>query len=219
MTKTNNTVLTISGIKDDGKTTLGAYYLEIIGKPSIIIDVTEQFEENRKYKKIIRGIQALRYELMNNKALFRKAKMQLIFRPASDNKRAEIEEVCKFILDQKIFNICVFFDEIEVYANNKLKDNSALFELYYLSRNKNIDIIAVCKIFGMLSQIIKQQTDYFALSNIDDLPSFRYLNDRSFKRFEKEIKDIGKNQFLITDLKKYWRKQKLKISTVKTLQK
>ena len=100
MTKGNNLIITISGVKGDGKTTLGLFYLERLDKPSIIIDVTEQFEANRAYKKVIHGVSALKYELSNKNSmkLFRKCRMQLIFRPTSDDIKKEIEEVIQFVL-------------------------------------------------------------------------------------------------------------------------
>jgi hypothetical protein len=219
MTQSNNNIITIGGVKNDGKSTLGLFYLEKNSKPSIVIDITEQFEANRKYKKIVRGVQALKYELSDDKSLkvFKKGKMQLIFRPTTNDITKEIEEVVDFIMSNNFQNIAILFDEIEVYANNKLTNKSPLFKLFYISRNRKIDIISIVKIFGLLSPLIKSQTDYFALSQIDDINSQKYLDSRSFKRFSDEIQDIKQHEFLVTDLKKYWSKIKLEKSIVRLI--
>lgn len=218
MTQGNNLIITFSGIKFDGKSTCALYFVEMNNKPSIIIDIAQQFEDDRKYKKIVHGVQALKYEVLNNK-LFCKSKMQLIFRPFKGNLKKQIEEVVDFIMSSSIKNISMLFDEFEVYANNKLNENSSLFTMFYLSRNKNIDLFLVSKIFGMLSPLVKSATDYYALSQIDDENSEKFLNRRSFKRFSKESKDMKQHEFLYTDLKKYWRKHKFKKSTVKIIDK
>lgn len=221
MTKGNNLIIVVAGVKGDGKTTLGFFYMERLDKPSIIIDVTEQFQANRKYSKIIKGVQALKYELLNpiNFKLFIKGKLQLIFRPISNDIKSEIEEVIQMVLHNNIQNICIFFDELEVYANNRLNEKSSIFRLFYMSRNRKIDIIAVAKIFGLLSPLIKSQTDYFALSQVDDINSKKYLDLRSFNKFSLKIEDIQKHQFLVTDLKGYWEKIKLDKKIIRIIEK
>ena len=96
---------------------------------------------------------------------------------------------------------------------------NSIFKLFYISRNRNIDIFSVAKIFGLLSPLIKSATDYYALSQIDDINSEKYLNQRSFNRFAKEIKGVKKYEFLYTNLKDYWRKHKLKKSTINIIEK
>lgn len=220
MTRTNNFILTIFGVKNDGKTTLGLYYLEKLNKPSIIIDITEQFEPTRKYHKLIKGVAALRYELMNesNLKLFKKGKFQIIFRPLTSDIRKEVEEVVQTILDKNVQHINIFFDEIETYANNRMGEKSSLFKLFYISRNRNINIISVVKVMGMLSPIIKTQTDYFAVSQINELNSEKYFNDRSKGQIKEHLKDMKAHEFLVTDLSKYWRKIKLDPRTIKILE-
>lgn len=220
MTQSNNLVLTLFGVKGDGKTTLGLYYLEMLNKASIIIDVTEQFDTNRKYRKLVQGVSALRYELMNKSRLklFKKGKFQLIFRPSTNDTRKEVEEVIQTVLSENIKDINIFFDEIETYANNKMSEKSSLFKLFYISRNRNINIISVVKLIGMLSPIIKAQTDYFALSQINDNNSERYFIDRSKGKIKEYLKDMKAHEFLVTDLNKYWNTIKLESNTIKVIE-
>ncbi len=220
MTQGNNLIITISGVKGDGKTTLGLYYLEQLNKASIIIDVTEQFDTNRKYRKLIKGVSALRYELLNanNLKLFKKGKYQLIFRPQTSDIKKEIEAVIQTVLDENIQDINIFFDELEIYANNRLNEKSSIFNLFYMSRNRNINIISVVKIMGMLSPLIKAQTDYFALSQLNDINSVKYFKDRSKGQIEDKLKGIKSHEFLITDLNNYWYRFKLKLSTITTIE-
>jgi hypothetical protein len=220
MTQGNNLIATISGIKGDGKTTLGLYLLEMLNKPSLIIDVTEQFIPNRKYKKIIKGVTELKYELLNsnNLKLFKKSKLHLIFRPITDDIKSEIEEVIQHVLKDNIQDICIFFDELEVYANNRLSEKSSIFRLFYMSRNRKIDLISVVKIFGLLSPLIKSQTDYFLLSQIDDMNSEKYLNQRSKNQVSRRLKGIKRFEFLITNLKDQWCTFKLESKSIKTIE-
>ena len=225
MTQGNNLVITVFGVKDDGKTTLGNFFLETLSTPSIVIDVTEQFVANRRYKKVISCLNEMKYILSNplEKRLFYKGKIQLIFRPNGRDKKKVIEDLMWFILEKKIHGISIFFDEIETYANNKINDKSGIFNIFHMSRNKQINIIAICKVFGMLSQLIKAQSDYFAISQVNDIPSFEYLQKRSFKKFGKEIENIGKHEFLITNLNHqknmFWEKYKLSKSHILELEK
>lgn len=220
MTQGNNLIMTIFGVKGDGKSTLALYYLEMLNKPSIIIDVTEQFQPTRKYAKIVKGVPALRYELMNkaNLQLFKKGKFQLIFRPTSNDSSKDIEAVIQTILDENVQHINILFDELEIYASNRLTKASSIFKLFYISRNRNINIISVVKIMGMLSPLVKAQTDYFALSQINDTNSEKYFNDRTKGEMKEQLKGIKAHEFLVTDLNNFWQRFKLKASTIKVLE-
>ena len=218
MTHGNNLIMTVFGMKNDGKTTLGLYYLEMLNRPSIIIDVTEQFQEDRKYRKIVRGVQALRYELINNKDLFMKGKFQLIFRPKTSDITKEVEAVIQTVLDEYVEHINIFFDELEIYADNYLTKKSSIYQLYYISRNRKINIIAVVKVIGMVSRLIRAQTDYFAMSQITDNNSRKYFMNESEGKIKEHLRVLGPHEFLVTDLKKYFKKFKLQSHTIKALE-
>ena len=126
---------------------------------------------------MVKGVNALRYELMNksNRELFIKGKFQLIFRPQTNNITKEVEDVIQTVLDENIQHINILFDEIEIYADNYISKNSPIFQLFYISRNRDINIISVVKVVGMLHRIVKLQTDYFMISQIDDTNAEKFF--------------------------------------------
>ena len=219
MTKTQNLMITIGGVKGDGKTLLAVYYMEKINKPTIIIDVARQFTNSRKFRTVVKGVQELKYELNHNRKSFMKYKTQIVFRPETKDITKEIEEVIEFVDMEEIENICIFFDEIETYATSKITNKSSLYKLFYISRNMNIDIISVVKTFGDLSRLIKGQTDYFAISKMNEINSIKFLDQRSNNKFSPRMKELNKHEFLVTDLNNTWTKIKLDKKIIRIIEK
>lgn len=210
-TQNNNSIFTIIGVKNDGKTTIGKYIIEVINKPTIIIDIAEQFDDKKSYQRKVKGLTELKFYLENKsfRSAFIKAKQTIIYRFNTQDKAKEAEKVFQYINDS-IRNITIFCEELELYADNYLNRRSPIFETMYLSRNKGYTIINVVKEISMLSKLIKSATDFFILGRIRDLNAQKYFNERSLKRFEKEIKDLKHRQFLITDLVDFWEVFQLK---------
>jgi hypothetical protein len=205
-TQSNNNIFTIAGVKNDGKSTVGAYLMEQLNKPTIIIDRTLQFSENTAYRVIVRGLSELSLYCKNSvyKNSFYKGKLQLIFRTTTDKRTAEIEAALELV-NRNLSNITIFLEEMELYADSYLNKNSPIFETLYLSRNKKFDIICVIKEINNLNKIVRSATDYFFLGRIRDLNAIKYFNQRSENEYKNYIKKIKSRTFLITDLTDTWR--------------
>lgn len=217
-TQTNNNIFTIAGVKNDGKTTLGKYLLEQIDKPSIIIDIANQFTSNTAYRIVLKGLKQFEFYFSNEafKRAFYKGKLQVIYRFNTDNEDRESHNLFAFI-NSNLKNICIFCEELELYADSYLRKSHALFKTMYLSRNKGYTLINVIKEIGSLSKLIRSQTDYFFLGRIKDENAIKFFNGRSYKRFEKEIKELKFREFLYTDLIDTWQVFTLNKNTIKLI--
>lgn len=216
-TQTNNKIFTFAGKKNDGKTTLALYVLEQLNKPSVIFDVVKQFEANTNYRVVCKSIEQLSFYLFNpaQKERFYKAKTQLIFQPSLKHLKDEVEQVCELLYDCK--DIAIFFDEYEMITSRHLSSNSSIYNIFYASRNANIDILAVIKDIGNFPKICKSQSDYFVLGKIVEHTARDYFNKKGGGKFEAYHKNLEFREFLFTDLDSVWKKIKLKKEIVKLI--
>ena len=189
--------------------------MEKINKPSIIIDVVEQFEANKSYRVLIKGISNLRQYLSNqhSRKAFYKGKLQIVFRPTQKDFFNEIENVVEMLfLEHK--DIFILFDEMETYADRYLTKSSNIYTLFYKSRNRNIDLICVIKQIRNLSDLVRDATDLFFLGNVKSVSAKKYFNERSDNRYKNEIKSLNFREFLVTDLDSYWGRIQLRKTIV-----
>lgn len=210
-------VFTILAKKFQGKTTLGKYLMETLNKPTIIVDIARQFDDNTAYRKTVRGLDELKYFLGNKHFLnaFYKSNMQLIYRFVSDNKKNEAEELFKY-LNNNLENITIFCEEMELYANRYLKHTSPIFESFFLARNQQFDIIVIAKIAGQLNTLVKDQTDFWFI-NTREVNAVRYLDDKSGKAYSRIYPTLNDKEFLMSDLNHFYKKFKLNKKTIQII--
>lgn len=217
-TKTNNTVITIGGRKNDGKSTIANYFMEWFNQPTLIIDVAKQYTNNTPYRIIINGLKELRLYCLNSayRDGFYKGKLQLIFRTSKEDYEDEISQAMKLV-NEHLHNICIVFEEMELYADRWLTKKSPIYKTLYLSRNNNFNIICIIKEIGDLSKLVKSATDVFFLGQIKDHNAITYFNNRGGKYensntyiFSDKLKKLKFREFLVTDFTTLWNSFKLK---------
>lgn len=217
--QSNNSVnvITILSAMDGGKTTLGKYFMEQLNKPTLIIDIAKQFEENTRYRKIIKGLNELKYYLSNKhyRNAFYKSRLQLIYRFTSKDKQLEANNLFEWINDH-LKHITIFCEEMELYADSYLRKSSPIFETFYLCRNSDFDVIVIAKIAGQLSSLVKAQTTIF-YANTRATSAIKYLDERSGNEFSKQVKHLKNKEFLVIENDSITRKFKLNKNIIKLI--
>lgn len=195
------------GVKGDGKTTVATALMHQLDQPTVIIDVARQFDAC-DYRIVTYSIAELKYYLLNpiwSKA-FRKGKLQIVFRPGEKIKK-DIERACDVL--KKVPNILIYFEEMEIYADNYLNKSSSIFNIVYLMRNRGHTIIVVAKQAAKLSGLIKDMFDYFFLGSLESERSLAFFKDLGGKDLVSKIKATKHQEFLIVGRRAYTKRFKL----------
>lgn len=195
-TEGNSNLYIMLGTKGDGKTTIGTYLMHRLNKPSVVFDVAKQFDK-RDYRIFCYSVDELKYHLNNKhwRQSFYKGKLQIIYRPK--NLKEDIEEACKILAD--VHGILIYFEEMELYANQYLTNKSPIFDICYLMRNRRHTVIVVAKQAGKLSGLIKDLGDYFFIGQLRTRSALGFFDDVGGKALTERIKNTRKGDFLILD--------------------
>lgn len=210
-------IYTILAKMGQGKTTIGKYILEQLNKPSLIVDIADQFNENTNYRKVIKGLNELKHFLGIKyfKSIFYKSKMQIIYKFTSDDEQNEAKELFLY-LNENLKDITIFCEEMELYADQYLRKNNPIFKTFYLARNKGFHIIVIAKNIGQLSPLIKDQTTIF-FANTSMESAKKYLDERSDKKFSIKVKTLQDKEFIIIKNEKFYKIFKLNQNIVKKI--
>lgn len=198
---TQNDKVAYIGGAGSGKTTLATFDMYLRTKPVIIIDTISQFPKT-DFRMVTSSINELRFWLNNERysKAIRRANLQIAFRPNHDYLQQHIDKAIKIIRD---FRSCViYFEELELYADQYLNKNSPLYGLFSLARNRDHDIILTVKSATSLKNNIRESINTFYLSNhsTDELIKFilkQYKGDKDQKAaLEKTIKNLKDKEFI-----------------------
>lgn len=216
MTKTNNNLFIFMGTKNDGKTTAGNYLLGLLDKPSIIIDPAREFEK-KEYRIFCYSVQEVKYYLNNEEwqKAIKTAKMQIVFRPAHGDSKKQINAICKELMNKKGY--AIFFDEMELYADRYLTKKDEIFNIVYLLRNRQHDIIVISKKASELSGLIKDMFDYMFVGNLETKNSLKFFDDLGGAELVEDIKKTSFREFLVIGRRGYRNKFRLDSKIAKIL--
>lgn len=208
-TSTQNNLYLFMGTKGDGKSTNATYLMELLNRPSVVFDVANQYDTSKAYRVVVKGFRGLHYYLTNPKTLkaFKKANMQIIVRfTSSMDKKEEIQECSRLLANYKDFTI--LFEEMDLYFVFQSSSSNPIYELAYLSRNFNHEVICIFKQASMVHSVLKMNADYIFTSYIEDKNSLKYFEQRS-KELAEQIKKLDEYQFIILGKRGFRRVHKL----------
>ena len=196
MTNTFSELFILLGTMGDGKTTVGNYIVHKLKQPCVIFDPADEFPKN-EYRFICHSVSEVLYYLRNKDTLksIRKANMQIVFKVPLTDTRDKVNEVCKELLTIKGF--CIFFDEMELYADRYLNKNHEIFHTIYLLRNKQHNIVCVAKRAAELSPLIKSMFTYIFVGSLEQKIDLNFFRDLGGKELEQDIKKVKFRNFLI----------------------
>ena len=208
MTQTNNNLYILMGNKNDGKTTVGNYIAHKLNKPTIIIDPAREFSK-KDYRIFCYSLNEIKYYLNNDEwqKAIKSANMQIVFRPPHNNVKKSINAVCKELMTHKGY--CIFFDEMELYADRYLNKNDEIYNIVYLLRNRQHDIIVVSKKASDLSGLIKDMFDFIFVGNLETKNSLNFFKDLGGEGLVNEIKNTPFREFLVIGRRGYKTRFKL----------
>jgi len=202
MTKTNNDLFILMGNKNDGKTTNASYIIHKLNKPCVVIDPAREFQK-KDYRIFCYTIEEFLYYMNNEnwQRAIKISKMQIICRPPHGDAKNFVNKICKELMSHE--NYSILFDEMELYADRYLTKKDEIYNVVYLLRNRQHDIVVVSKKASELSGLIKDMFDYIFVGNLETKNSLNFFKDLGGDELVNMIKKLRFREFLIVGRRGY----------------
>lgn len=185
-----NKIFSVIGKRGYGKTTLTDKLMISLNKPTIICDPRFQYNSDQKRRIHFKSVSSLNSWLVKHYDAFKYFKFELVVNVFPDT----FEEFLELV--NKMKKITLVIDEVDMFADARLKRDSELYKLIHYGRHHEIDIITTSRRPANIPRDLTSQTDEFYFSRLTEPNDKKYIKDLYGNSYVDIVKSLPKFEFL-----------------------